>query len=72
VKTKTIYIGNNYIKKSIYSFPAFQYRLMKSFFSLKNSKSFYATYKFNKALKKGWKNSHYYRDFPKDLDTISV
>lgn len=72
VTPKAIYTGNNYIKNSIYSFPAYQYRLMKSFFSLRNNKSFYATYKFNTALKKGWKNSHYYKDFPTDLNTICV
>ncbi len=72
VQTKTIYIGNNHIKKSIYSFPAYQYRLMKSFFSLRNNTNFYATYKFNNALKKGWKNSHYYMDYPTDLNTISI
>ena len=72
VKPQTIYIGNNHIKKAIYSFPAYQYRLMRSFLSLRNNTSFYATYKFNKALKKGWKNSHYYKDYPIDLDTLSV
>lgn len=67
VEPKTIYVGNNYIKKRIYSFPTYQYRLLKSFFSLKNNASAFATYKFNKALKKGWKNSHYYQDYPSDL-----
>ena len=64
VKPTAIYTGNNYIKKSIYSFPAYQYRLMKSFFSLRNNTNFFATYKFNSALKKGWQNSHYYKDYP--------
>jgi radical SAM superfamily enzyme YgiQ (UPF0313 family) len=68
VQPKTIYIGNNYVKKRIYSFPAYQYRLLKSFFSLKNHTNFLATYKFNSALKKGWKNSHYYQDYPADLN----
>jgi radical SAM superfamily enzyme YgiQ (UPF0313 family) len=68
VQPKTIYIGNNYIKKRIYSFPAYHLRLLRSFFSLKNNTNFFATYKFNKALKKGWKNSHYYQDYPSDLN----
>ena len=68
VMARTIYTGNNYIKKSIYSFPNYPYRLMRSLFSLGNMTNFYATYKFNKALKKGWKNSHYYRDYPAALD----
>jgi hypothetical protein len=71
VNPKAIYIGNNHIKKSIYSFPAYQYRLMKSFFSLRNNSNFFAAYKFNTALKKGWQNSHYYKDYPTDLNTIS-
>ena len=72
VQPKTIYIGNNYIKKRIYTFPAYQYRLLRSFFSLKNNTNFFATYKFNKALKKGWENSHYYQDYPSDLTESTV
>lgn len=67
VQPEEIYTGSNYIKKSIFSFPVFQYRLTKSFFNLRNNTNFYASYKFNKALKKGWKNSHYYHDYPSDL-----
>ena len=72
VTPRTIYIGNNYVKKRIYSFPAYHYRLLKSLFSLKSKESTFATYKFNKALKKGWKNSHYYLDYPSDLNSISA
>jgi len=72
VQPQTIYIGNNYIKKRIYSFPAYHYRMAKSFLTLKNNTSFFATYKFNKALKKGWKNSHYYQDYPSDLTTSTL
>lgn len=71
VQPQVIYTGNNHIKKRIYSFPVFQYRLIKSFFGLRNNTNFYATYKFNKALKKGWKNSHYYKEYPTDLNAIS-
>jgi radical SAM superfamily enzyme YgiQ (UPF0313 family) len=67
VQPKTIYIGNNYIKNRIYSFPAYQYRLLRSLFNLNNKTNFFATYKFNQALKKGWQNSHYYQDYPSDL-----
>jgi hypothetical protein len=70
VQPREIYIGNNHIKKRIYSFPAYQYRLLTSFFSLKNNTNFYAAYKFNNALKKGWKNSHYFEDYPTDINTI--
>lgn len=60
----TIYIGNNYIKNRIYSFPTFQYRLLKSFLKLKNMRNFYAIYKSNKAGKKSWLNSHYHQKYP--------
>jgi hypothetical protein len=68
VQPQTIYIGNNYIKKNIYSFPTYPLRLVRSLLNLKNMTNFYATYKFNKALKKGWKNSHYYKEFPATLE----
>lgn len=60
----TIYIGNNYIKNRIYSFPTFQYRLLKSFLKLKSMRNFYAIYKSNKAGKKSWLNSHYHQKYP--------
>jgi len=67
VPTDTIYTGNNYIKHQIYSFPNYAYRMFKSLLSLRNAANFAATYKFNQALKKGWKNSHYYRNYPTRL-----
>ena len=70
VPLRTIYIGNNFLKNNIYSFPNYAYRLMRSLFSLRNSTNFLAVYKFNKALKKGWKNSHYYQDYPHTFDLI--
>jgi radical SAM superfamily enzyme YgiQ (UPF0313 family) len=60
VDVDTIYVGDNFIKNRIYSFPAFQYRLLRSLYYLKKVSSFYTIYKFNKALKKSWVNSHYY------------
>lgn len=72
VTPQTIYIGNNYIKKSIYSFPNYQYRLLRSLVSLRRPTNVYATYKFNKALKKGWQNSHYYKDYPADLNAVDT
>jgi hypothetical protein len=64
VEIDTVYIGNNYIKNRIYSFPAYQYRLLKSFLNLKNITNFYAVYRFNHGYKMGWLNSHYYRKYP--------
>ena len=59
---RIIYAGDNYIKNRIYSFPAYQRRLFSSFLALKFKSSFYATLKLNKALKKSWKNAHYYKE----------
>ena len=69
-KAESIYIADNYIKNRIYSFPVYQYRILKSLYSLKNQNNFYASYKFNQALKKSWQNSHYYLKYPTDLNTI--
>ena len=64
IEVDNIYIGNNYIKDRIYTFPAYHYRLLKSLFSVRNMTNFFAIYKFNQAYKKGWLNSHYYRKYP--------
>ena len=57
---KNIYAGNNYIKNKLYSFPNYQLRLFKSVLCIKNPINIYASFKFNKALKKSWRGSHYY------------
>jgi radical SAM superfamily enzyme YgiQ (UPF0313 family) len=57
----TVYAGNNYIKNKIYSFPYYQYRLINSIYHLKNPTNFYAVYKFNQSMKKGWQATHYYK-----------
>jgi radical SAM superfamily enzyme YgiQ (UPF0313 family) len=64
VAPETIYIGDNYVKNRIYSFPWNQYRILKSFLSMRNPRNFYAVYRFNKALKKSWQGSHYFRKYP--------
>ena len=69
VDPETIYIGDNYIKNYIYSFPVYQYRMIKSCLNLKNVTNFYATYQFNKALKKGWLGSHYFTKYPSKFST---
>ena len=61
---ETIYIGNNYVKNHIYSFPRNQFRLLKSLLGLGNLTNFYAVYRYNKALKKSWLGSHYYQKYP--------
>jgi radical SAM superfamily enzyme YgiQ (UPF0313 family) len=69
LEPQTIYIGNNYVKYQIYRFPWNQYRLLKSFFNLKNPGNFYAVYRFNKALKRSWQGSHYYQTYPAQFPT---
>ena len=66
----TIYIGNNYVKNHIYRIPLNQYRMLKSFFSLKNLTNFYAVYRYNKALKRSWQDSHYYQKYPSKFPTV--
>jgi len=55
-----IYAGNNYIKKQLYSFPFYQWRLLRSLIRLRNLPNFYVAYKLNEAFKKGWENAHYF------------
>lgn len=55
-----VYCGNNYIKRKLYSPYIFLYRMIRSFFALKNIDAFLAIYKLNKVYKKSWKKSHYY------------
>jgi radical SAM superfamily enzyme YgiQ (UPF0313 family) len=64
VEEETIYRGDSYIKKNIYSFPIYPYRLLKSFFNLKNGENFSLVKKFNQIMKKSWENSHYYSKYP--------
>jgi radical SAM superfamily enzyme YgiQ (UPF0313 family) len=64
LEPETIYIGDNYVKNHIYSFPWNQYRILKSFLSMRNPINSYAVYRFNKALKKSWQGSHYYQTYP--------
>jgi len=64
VDIDTIYTGNNYLKHRIYTFPNYQYRMIRSFFTIKNLNAFLITYKANKAYKKGWMNSHYHKQYP--------
>jgi radical SAM superfamily enzyme YgiQ (UPF0313 family) len=64
VDIDTIYLGNNYIKDRIFTFPVYWYRLIKSLINLKNMTNYLAVFKANQAYKKGWLSSHYYRKYP--------
>jgi hypothetical protein len=55
-----VYQADNYLKRKIYSFPAYQTRLLKALCSPKRFKNFYAVYKLNQALKRSWQNAHFY------------
>ncbi|THB79470.1 MAG: radical SAM protein [Desulfobacteraceae bacterium] len=67
VTPDTVYTADNYLKKQLYRFPGYPLRLVRSLLHLKNLTSFAVTYKLNQALKKSWKNSHYFRKYPTDL-----
>jgi radical SAM superfamily enzyme YgiQ (UPF0313 family) len=67
IDEETIYRGDNFIKKNIYSFPGYPYRLLKSFFALKSGFNFHVIKKFNQAGKKSWQNSYYYSKYPHTL-----
>ena len=71
LEAETVYIADNHIKNRFYSFPTYQHRTIKSLLNLKNLTNFFASYKFNKALKRGWKGSHYYKKYPLKFDKSS-
>ena len=68
IDQETVYTGDNYIKNRLYSFPHFQYRMLRSLLGLKNIENFMVTLKLNQALKRSWRNSHYYGKYPKQFD----
>jgi radical SAM superfamily enzyme YgiQ (UPF0313 family) len=67
VEAETIYIGDNYLKNRLYSFPVYQYRMLRSFFNLRNLLNFHTVFKLNQSMRKSWRNSHYYKTYRKDL-----
>lgn len=69
VDAETIYRGDNYLKKRIYGFPFYPYRLLRSFWALKNKEHFHITLKFNEALKRSWRHAHYYSAYPHDFSS---
>ena len=71
LEAETVYIADNHIKNRFYSFPTYQHRTIKSLLNLKNLTNFFASYKFNKALKRGWKGAHYYKKYPLKFDKSS-
>lgn len=64
----SVYTGNNYIKKRIYSFPVYQFRLLRSVLSLRRPVGAYIVYKLNQALKRSWLQSHYHGAFPDRIE----
>jgi hypothetical protein len=68
IDRQTVYIGDNYIKRRLYAFPFFHYRMLRSFLRLKNRTNFLVTVKLNQALKRSWMHSHYYQKYPHQFD----
>jgi radical SAM superfamily enzyme YgiQ (UPF0313 family) len=64
IEPEEVYSGNNYVKGRLYSFPTYQFRLMKSLISLKHIPNFCAVIKMNQALKRSWENAHYRGQYP--------
>jgi radical SAM superfamily enzyme YgiQ (UPF0313 family) len=67
IEPEIIYAATNFLKKRIYSFPTYLFRMIRSLFSLNIGANLYVTLKYNQALKKGWENSHYYDKYPHTL-----
>ncbi|MBM2833284.1 MAG: B12-binding protein [Candidatus Brocadiaceae bacterium] len=63
MEINAMYAGYSYIKNRIYSFPTYQYRLLKSFIKLKSMKNFYAIYKGNQAGKKRWLKLQHHQEY---------
>jgi radical SAM superfamily enzyme YgiQ (UPF0313 family) len=55
-----VYAGDNYVKRRLYSFPAYQIRLLKSFYHLKGVHRCYSLFSLNEALRKNWQKAHYF------------
>jgi hypothetical protein len=68
IDIETVYTGDNYIKRKLYSFPFFYYRLLRSAFALRNPINFAVVVKLNQALKRSWQNAHYYKKYPADFE----
>ncbi len=63
----SVYRGDNYLKNHLYSPWAFAFRMVRSFFALRNLFTFAAVYGFNRALKRSWQGSHYYSHYSRTL-----
>lgn len=69
IDIETVYTGDNYIKRKLYAFPFYHYRLLRSALALRNPQNFAVVVKLNQALKRSWQNAHYYRRYPADFQT---
>jgi radical SAM superfamily enzyme YgiQ (UPF0313 family) len=67
VDIETVYRGDNFLKRKLYAFPFYQYRLLRSALALRNPKHFAVVVKLNQALKRSWQNAHYYKKYPAHL-----
>ncbi len=72
VDIETVYRGDNYIKKKLYSFPFYHFRLLRSALTMRNPRNIAVVLKLNQALKRSWQNAHYYRKYPAHFRTASV
>ena len=67
VDAEMVYRGENYVKNYLYSFPRNQYRKVKSLLGIRRLVNFYAVSRLNRAYKRAWQGSHYYKKYPVTL-----
>lgn len=67
VDIRDVYTGDNYIKHKLYSAPHYPLRLFRSLIRVRRLRMFLAIFKLNQALRKSWRNAHYYRTYPMDF-----
>lgn len=67
VDAAAVYSGDNYLKRRLYAFPYYQYRILRSLVRLRDIRNFGVAVKLNQALKRSWQNAHYYGRYPARL-----
>jgi radical SAM superfamily enzyme YgiQ (UPF0313 family) len=55
-----VYAGNNHIKRRIYSLPTYPVRMARSLLTIKKPFTAGIIWEMNQAMRRSWKNSHYY------------
>ncbi len=67
IEPEDVYRGDNFIKEKIYTGAGFIFRMIKSFFALRNLRRFLGVVAFNKAMRRSWMQSFYHDSFSHSL-----